>query len=149
MDAKFSKSANIQLQLRPLWPLKGLGLAWCFPSHHVHALGESNCNPLRKKRSPHHQPMLSQVQKLDLKKNCKKFLLFISNFPYLHQLFIYWKFFLFFIFKFQAIFCLGITIDKHNFVVIIGGMIYYVLFGLCHKSKCMDQIGSSHGFRNS
>jgi len=31
----FDFAKNIQLQLRPLWLLKGLGFAWCFPSHHV------------------------------------------------------------------------------------------------------------------
>jgi hypothetical protein len=41
---------NIQLQLKALWLLKGFGLAWCFPSHHVNALGELNLNPLGKEK---------------------------------------------------------------------------------------------------
>jgi hypothetical protein len=87
MDAEFFRSAKkkvclwfffdfakiIQLQLRPLWPLKGLGLAWSSPSHHVHALGESNLNPLGKKKKPAPSTYVITSSKIGLKK--KLFLL--------------------------------------------------------------------------
>ncbi len=158
MDAKFSRSAKKKvcfwiffdfaknIQLRPLWPWFCLVPPFppcpCLRIIKFQSFGE------RKKTytiNLCHHKLKNWILKIFV---ASSFFLFQIFLTFTNSLLVGILFF----FYFQVLdlfFCLGNTISKHNFVIIIGGMIYYALFSLCHKSKCMDQTWSLHGFYNS